>query len=175
MYELHIKIWQTDTDIYDYDQLIAQFLKLISGRFLLISWSVRIHQRTFVFGFNARRFSMSGGSLETSYEVETGGILIWRKCALYINRNWDYWDAKLEPTQFEQTGFPWQLLQSWARVQLGRQDLRTIGQVLVLCTILVWCGPGPPRPIFGRQGLNSGGHISGVPPPHSILQNPGKT
>ena len=34
---------------------------------------------------------------------------------------------------------------------------------------------GPPRPIFGRQGLHSGGHMSRVPPlPLSNLQNPGK-
>ena len=33
------------------------------------------------------------------------------------------------------------------------------------------CTAGPPWPIFGRQGLHSGGHISGVPPPLSILQN----
>ena len=32
---------------------------------------------------------------------------------------------------------------------------------------------GPPRPIFGRQGRQSGGHISGVPPLF-ILQNPDK-
>ena len=32
---------------------------------------------------------------------------------------------------------------------------------------------GPPRPIFGRQGRLSGGHISGVPPLF-ILQNPDK-
>ena len=33
---------------------------------------------------------------------------------------------------------------------------------------------GPPRPNFGRQGPQSGSHISGVPPlppPPSILQN----
>ena len=37
--------------------------------------------------------------------------------------------------------------------------------------------PGPPRPIFGRQGLHNGGHINGMPPlrpPISNLQNPGK-
>jgi hypothetical protein len=62
--------------MYDYDQLIAKVLKYISGRFLLFSWSLRNHQDTFVLGFNASRFSMSGGSLETSYEFETGGILI---------------------------------------------------------------------------------------------------
>ena len=31
---------------------------------------------------------------------------------------------------------------------------------------------GPPRPIFGRQGRHSGGHINGVLPLLTILQNP---
>ena len=34
---------------------------------------------------------------------------------------------------------------------------------------------GSARPIFGRKSRYSGSHISGMPPPLSILQNPGVT
>ena len=47
--------------------------------------------------------------------------------------------------------------------------------ILIVLTQL--SDPGPPRPIFGRQGLHNGGHINGVPPlppPLSNLQNPCK-